>query len=197
MKMKVKLELKYDDQETYWARDVMMRLTSGRQQTKWIPCSEFEEIWDKIPAIEKEQAIEIESEHFKEACLYVPTSRLSDFFSDELSIKISRDPRMKGFSIEKIQPAFQRFFHSDARSEYYYPEDAIDTVLEEMMQSFIEDCVSPDIETIVEYDEAAEKLALAVPGLQPYRPKQAWQFPRWIDGGEGVGYRVPVSQEDA
>jgi hypothetical protein len=71
----------------------------------------------------------------------------------------------------------------------YYSEESAIEAANEMIEGFIEDCIGDGRETITPRDEIAEHVAAAT-GLEVVVKSESWYFPRYIDGGNGIGFKV-------
>jgi hypothetical protein len=163
-------------------------------KTTKVPCSEMpDEFWDRLPKPLTQKAFQMEltEEDWVAYLDYIPEYRLTDVKGMwECIEQLQADARVSAFSSEQIESGFQRFWNDDERPDYvYYSEESAIEVANEMIESFVEDCIEGGREIITPRDEIAEHVA-AVTGLEVVAKSEQWYFPRYIDGGNGIGFKV-------
>lgn len=193
--MQVIVKLNYPSKTEIEPEEVTAQLLAkGYKPSPKVPCSEMsDKFWEELPKPLSRNPfrMEVSESEWISAMDYTPEYYLKDVKGLWDCIQqLQSDSRLEQFSAQQIESGFRRYWNDDERPQYvhYSEEDAIATA-NAMIEEFVEDCLGSDIQTIKPRDEIAEQVAAAT-GLEVIVQSQTWVFPRYIDGGEGAGFRV-------
>jgi hypothetical protein len=159
-----------------------------------VPCSEMpDDFWDRLPKplSRKPFQMEVTEEDLVAYLDYLPEYRIIDTKGLWTCIEqLQSDPRLSSFSAQQIESGFRRYWEDDERPEYvYYSKESAIEAANNMIEDFVKDSLGDDEETIYPRDEIAMKVATET-NLEVVLQPERWAFPRYIDGGEGIGFRI-------
>jgi hypothetical protein len=160
---------------------------SGYKPTQSTPASELsDEFWDSLPQPLQRKTFEMQVregdwETAFEYEKYVPINSIPADFD-----RIYAALKPLGYSEAQIDMGWKRFCQADQRSEYVCPEAEAHECRNEMINDYIENSLGVELTGDAISLQVAAETGLEAVNLQG----EGWVFPKFIDGGDGVGCRV-------